>query len=131
MTSTGAAADQTAKAITITEYRPATRSAGGDARAVLAALKSDWIKASTVRVNRAILLLALVGGLLVSWAVAMFVTDRGAGRRPGRLLLDQRHLDASRHRRSSAVRLGGSARDAGAAPWPRDRRARSSRCPRR
>jgi ABC-2 type transport system permease protein len=75
MTLTGAGADQTAVAITITEYHPATRFAGGDVRAVLAALRSDWIKASTVRVNRAILLLALVGGLLVSWAVAMFVTD--------------------------------------------------------
>ncbi len=75
MTITGAGADQTAAATTITEYRPATRFAGGDVRAVLAALRSDWIKASTVRVNRAILLLALVGGLLVSWAVAMFVTD--------------------------------------------------------
>jgi ABC-2 type transport system permease protein len=75
MTITGAGADQTAAATTITEYHPATRFAGGDVRAVLAALRSDWIKASTVRVNWAILLLALVGGLLVSWAVAMFVTD--------------------------------------------------------
>src|SRR5688500_5610923 len=72
MTITGADADRTAA---ITQYRPATRSAGGDARAALATLRSDWIKASTVRVNRAILLLALVGGLLVSWAVATFVTD--------------------------------------------------------
>ena len=76
MTITGAGADQTAAAPAITEYHPATRFAGGDVRAVLAALRSDWIKASTVRVNRAILLLALGGGLLVSWAVAMFVTDQ-------------------------------------------------------
>jgi hypothetical protein len=75
MTITGAGADQTPAAATITEWRPGTRSSGGDVRAVLAALKSDWIKASTVRTNKAILLLALVGGLLVSWAVAMFVTD--------------------------------------------------------
>jgi ABC-2 type transport system permease protein len=75
MTSTGAGAGRTTGATTITEYHPATRFAGGDVRAVLAALRSDWIKASTVRVNRAILLLALGGGLLVSWAVAMFVTD--------------------------------------------------------
>jgi ABC-2 type transport system permease protein len=75
MTITGAGAEKTAAATTITEYHPATRFAGGDVRAVLAALRSDWIKASTVRVNRAILLLALVGGLLVSWAVAAFVTD--------------------------------------------------------
>ena len=76
MTITGAGADPTPAAATITEYHPATRFAGGDVRAVLAALRSDWIKASTVRVNRAILLLALGGGLLVSWAVAMFVTDQ-------------------------------------------------------
>ena len=76
MTITGAGADRTAAAPAITEYHPATRFAGGDVRAVLAALRSDWIKASTVRVNRAILLLALGGGLLVSWAVAMFVTDQ-------------------------------------------------------
>jgi hypothetical protein len=75
MTTTGAGADRTAAATTFIEYRPATRFAGGDVRAVLAALKSDWIKASTVRVNPAIFLLALGGGLLVSWAVAMFVTD--------------------------------------------------------
>jgi hypothetical protein len=54
---------------------PATRSAAHDARAVRAALRSEWIKASTVRANGAILLFALVGGLLVSWAVATFVTD--------------------------------------------------------
>jgi hypothetical protein len=75
MTITGAGAGQPAAATTITEYHPATRFAGGDVRAVLAALRSDWIKASTVRSNRAILLLALLGGLLVSWAVATFVTD--------------------------------------------------------
>jgi ABC-2 type transport system permease protein len=54
---------------------PATRSPAHDARAVLFALKSEWIKASTIRSNSAILLFALVGGLLVSWAVATFVTD--------------------------------------------------------
>ena len=74
MTITGAGADQTT-APTATDHRPATRSPGGDAAAVLATLRSDWIKASTVRVNRALLLLALVGGLAVSWAVAEFVTD--------------------------------------------------------
>jgi ABC-2 type transport system permease protein len=54
---------------------PAARSAAHDARAVVFALKSEWIKASTIRSNSAILLFALVGGLLVSWAVATFVTD--------------------------------------------------------
>ena len=60
---------------TTTERLPATRSAAHDARAVLSALRSEWIKASTVRANVAILLFTLVGGLLVSWAVATFVTD--------------------------------------------------------
>ncbi|HJX45274.1 MAG TPA: hypothetical protein VJ352_16490, partial [Geodermatophilus sp.] len=78
MTITGAGADQTT-APTATDHRPATRSPGGDAAAVLATLRSDWIKASTVRVNRALLLLALVGGLAVSWAVATFVTDGPGG----------------------------------------------------
>jgi ABC-2 type transport system permease protein len=55
--------------------QPATRSAAHDARAVLSALRSEWIKASTVRANAAILGFSLVGGLLVSWAVATFVTD--------------------------------------------------------
>jgi ABC-2 type transport system permease protein len=54
---------------------PPTRSAAHDARAVLSALRSEWIKASTVRANAAILAFALVAGLLVSWAVATFVTD--------------------------------------------------------
>jgi ABC-2 type transport system permease protein len=57
------------------EHSPATRSAAHDARSVLSALRSEWIKASTVRSNGAILLFALLGGLLVSWAVATFVTD--------------------------------------------------------
>jgi ABC-2 type transport system permease protein len=58
-----------------TEPPPATRSPAHDARAVLSALKSEWIKAYTVRSNGAILLFALVGGLLVSWAVGTFVSD--------------------------------------------------------
>jgi ABC-2 type transport system permease protein len=56
--------------------RPATRSPGDDARAVLSALKSEWIKASTVRANKAILALTLAGGLIVSLAVSLLVTDR-------------------------------------------------------
>jgi ABC-2 type transport system permease protein len=59
----------------LSEQLPATRSTGHDARAVLSALRSEWIKASTVRVNAAILVFTLVAGLLVSWAVATFVTD--------------------------------------------------------
>jgi ABC-2 type transport system permease protein len=56
--------------------RLSTRTTGGDARAVVAALRSEWIKAVTVRANLTILALALAGGLAVSWAVSVFVTDR-------------------------------------------------------
>ena len=56
--------------------RLTTRTTGSDARAVVAALKSEWIKAVTVRTNLTILALALGGGLAVSWAVSVFVTDR-------------------------------------------------------
>jgi len=63
-------------AMHLTEHRPATRSNGEDARSVLAALKSDWIKVTTVRANRALLLLTVAGGVLVSWAVSILVTDQ-------------------------------------------------------
>lgn len=53
-----------------------TRTPRGDARAVAAALTSEWIKAVTVRATGAVLALALGGGLVVSWAVSAFVTDR-------------------------------------------------------
>jgi hypothetical protein len=55
--------------------RPATRSRGSDARSVLAALKSDWIKTVSVRVNPALPLLTVIAGLTVSWLVAALVTD--------------------------------------------------------
>ncbi len=53
-----------------------TRTPRGDARAVAAALRSEWIKAVTVRATGTVLVLALGGGLAVSWAVSTFVTDR-------------------------------------------------------
>jgi ABC-2 type transport system permease protein len=59
----------------LSDAPPATRSPAHDVRAVLSALRSEWIKVSTVRANAAILAFALVAGLLVSWAVATFVTD--------------------------------------------------------
>jgi hypothetical protein len=59
-----------------TDHRPATRARGDDARALGAALRSEWIKASTVRANRTILALTLAGGLIVSWAVGVLVTDQ-------------------------------------------------------
>jgi hypothetical protein len=42
----------------------------------VSALKSEWIKASTVRANKAILALTVAGGLVVSLAVSVLVTDR-------------------------------------------------------
>jgi hypothetical protein len=60
----------------LSDRRPATRSRGDDARTIGAALRSDWIKASTVRANRAILAVTLTGGLAVSWAVSVLVTDQ-------------------------------------------------------
>jgi hypothetical protein len=76
MTTTPATAYQPTDLTQLTEHRPPTRSKSDDARAVLAALNSDWIKASTVRANRALLLLTIAGGLLVSWAVSVLVTDQ-------------------------------------------------------
>jgi hypothetical protein len=66
---------------TTTSTRPTagilgTRTLRGDLGAVLAALRSEWIKATTVRATTAVLAFALGGGLAVSWAVSTFVTDR-------------------------------------------------------
>jgi ABC-2 type transport system permease protein len=55
--------------------RPATRTRGDDVTSVVPALRSEWIKATTVRANKAILALTVLGGLLVSWAVGTLVTD--------------------------------------------------------
>ena len=55
---------------------PATRSPRDDVRAVAAALRSEWIKACTVRSTTAVLGLTVAGGLLVSWAVSVLVTDQ-------------------------------------------------------
>ncbi len=53
----------------------ATRTKLDDVGAVPAALRSEWIKLSSVRANRAILGLTTAVGGFVSWAVARFVTD--------------------------------------------------------
>lgn len=42
-----------------------------------AVLRSEWIKATTVRTYKTILVAAVVIGLLASWATAMFITDEG------------------------------------------------------
>ena len=76
MNRTQATADQPAAPMQLTEHRPTTRTSSEDATAVLAALRSDWIKAATVRANRALLGLTVVGGVLVSWAVSVLVTDQ-------------------------------------------------------
>ena len=39
-------------------------------------LRSEWIKVTTIRSNQALLLLTVIGGLVVSWAVAKFVTGK-------------------------------------------------------
>jgi ABC-2 type transport system permease protein len=75
-TTVGISAQPSTSPVPAAEHRPATRSTGDAATAVVAALKSDWIKVSTVRANRALLALTIVGGLLVSWAVAVLVTDQ-------------------------------------------------------
>jgi ABC-2 type transport system permease protein len=54
---------------------PATRTRGDAVAALRSALTSKWIKATTVRSTRIVLGLTLVGGLLVSWAVGVLVTD--------------------------------------------------------
>jgi len=53
----------------------ATRSTGDGIKAFPAVLKSEWIKLSTLRANRAILALAVLVGGFVSWAVATLITD--------------------------------------------------------
>ncbi len=52
-----------------------TRTRSGDIKASPAAMKSEWIKLTTVRSTQVMLGLNVVAGLLVSWAVAAFVTD--------------------------------------------------------
>ncbi len=55
--------------------RLSTRTRSGDIKAIPAALKSEWIKLTTVRSTQMMLGLNILGGLLVSWAVARFLTD--------------------------------------------------------
>lgn len=53
----------------------ATRTRPGDIYAIPAALKSEWIKLTTVRSTQVMLGLNVAAGLVVSWAVATFGTD--------------------------------------------------------
>lgn len=52
----------------------ATRTRSGDIKAIPAALTSEWIKLTTVRSTQMMLGLNFLGGLLVAWAVASFLT---------------------------------------------------------
>ena len=56
---------------------PATRSRTNTIAALPTALRSEWIKLSTIRSNAAILALTIALNGLVSWAIANFVTDEG------------------------------------------------------
>lgn len=57
--------------------RPVTRSQNDSLKALPTTLKSEWIKLSTIRSNKAILALTVAVNGLVSWAVASFVTEQG------------------------------------------------------
>src|SRR5215213_1476624 len=87
-----------------------TRTPRGDARAAAAALRSEWIKAVTVRATGTVLALAFVGGLVVG----RHVRHRpGPVRRRGGVPLDRGDGDARGGRRRPPVRVRGRARHAG------------------
>ncbi|HEU5455438.1 MAG TPA: hypothetical protein VFU85_07120, partial [Nocardioides sp.] len=58
-----------------TSDRSAVRSRNDDLQAVPAALRSEWIKLTTLRANKTILALAAVVGGLIAWALAATATD--------------------------------------------------------
>ena len=60
---------------TVAPHEFATRSVRTDMGGVPNALRSEWIKLSSIRSNRAILAVTTLLGGLTSWAVATFVTD--------------------------------------------------------
>jgi hypothetical protein len=72
MTTTGAPLPLATDATTITGVRSA-----GRRRTLPAVLRGEWIKASTVRANKVLLGVAVVVGLLTSWATAAVATDEG------------------------------------------------------
>lgn len=59
-----------------TSHRPAGRSTSDDVKAIPNVLKSEWIKLSSVRANKAILGLTTAAGGFVAWAVATLVTNQ-------------------------------------------------------
>lgn len=60
-----------------TSPRPILRSKSDALAALPTALRSEWIKLSTIRSNKAILALTVALNGLMSWAIASFVTDEG------------------------------------------------------
>lgn len=58
------------------EDRSTVHVAATTADPLASALRSEWIKVSTIRSNQALLVLTVIGGLVVSWAVAKFVTGK-------------------------------------------------------
>jgi ABC-2 type transport system permease protein len=58
-----------------TKHHLATRSTRDDVKAFPTVLRSEWIKLSSLRANRAILALTVIVGGFVSWAVATLITD--------------------------------------------------------
>ena len=62
---------------TTTSYRPTTRSKNDALAALPTTLRSEWIKLSTIRSNKAILALTIAVNGVASWAIASFVTDEG------------------------------------------------------
>jgi len=73
MTSTTVAIPSTATRASTKQL--ATRSTADDLKALPGVLKSEWIKISSLRANKAILGLTAVVGGFVAWAVATLVTD--------------------------------------------------------
>lgn len=58
-----------------TSDRSAVRTRNDDVKAVPAALRSEWIKLTSLRANKVILVLAGVVGALIAWALASTATD--------------------------------------------------------
>lgn len=56
-------------------HRLATRSAGDDRRALPGALRSEWIKFTSLRSAKILIGLTIAVNLFTTWAVAMWVTD--------------------------------------------------------
>ena len=84
-----APAGTTASTTRLTWNHPAARSRVDDINAVPAVLRSEWIKLSSVRANKAILAMTTAVGGFVSWAVARFVTDEVQTVSGGLHLLDR------------------------------------------